>query len=524
MSTTIDLGAVTAYALAVAAGYKGTAEAFATDLANSAKNAATATERATAAGTSATEAAASAKRADDIVKSITLNKYSVRFTGAASAGVREDSAIGMVANVATGGAVVKNDFDRVSFFDRPICCCTRSVTAKSGWIVNAYRGEPGFAADGTNGEVMYECKPFYYKASPDLTFVSVSGTPMEAYQLAPMFKDGETKVYCPSYWMGNVGGKATSRSGDIPSPGGPNSLTALARTFDAGAFLEPMTVRFSDYLLQLVEFADRNLKAVMAGAQVMRYNGEFDKIVSVVSTTVFTTTAAVGGAFVDGQSISIGSARNGSDRIYNVKINTIVTAGDVSTFTLNVPVPTMAAGDFISTRCWQNGATDVVVASSGSPVSNSDGKHPCIWRGKVDPWAHCWSTLADVLVKREGLGTAENPYTYVPYFLPDPKKYANGAITADYVRCNTVLPPTSGYVKALAQDSRYPAAFGPAELGAASNTYVSSYFYNYGYEVAGLVVGGSWNGGGGCSPVCFFCCPPSAGDISILGRLFVLPE
>jgi hypothetical protein len=104
----------------------------------------------------------------------------------------------------------------VPFFDRPICNCTWDKAAKR-WIINAYKGEPGFAWDGSNGEVMYECTPFYYKAdfsgegAPH--YVSVTGTPHDGYELAPMFKNGYDKVYCPCFQMAKKNEVVTSAAG-----------------------------------------------------------------------------------------------------------------------------------------------------------------------------------------------------------------------------------------------------------------------------------------------------------------------
>ena len=39
-----------------------------------------------------------------------------------------------------------------------------------------------------------------------------------------------------------------------------------------------------------------------------------------------------------------------------------------------------------------------------------------------------------MLAKREGSGTAEEPYSYETYYLPDAAKYANGNVTDDYVK------------------------------------------------------------------------------------------
>lgn len=55
-----------------------------------------------------------------------IKKYSVSFSGSKCAGTRLDSAVGMRAEVQIGedGSDVINDFDNVSFYNRPVCCCT----------------------------------------------------------------------------------------------------------------------------------------------------------------------------------------------------------------------------------------------------------------------------------------------------------------------------------------------------------------------------------------------------------------
>ena len=139
----------------------------------------------------------------------------------------------------------------------------------------------------------------------------------------------------------------------------------------------------------------------------------------------------------------------------------------------------------------KNGATDIVVASSGSPVSNTSGKYPFIWRGKVNAWAEGFSGLCDFLIKRNGTGTTESPYTYRPYFLPDPRKYANGVITSDYVELQYDLPQADGYAKLLGQDSRFKHIGLTKELGAASTTYLAAYYYYPRYDVCVVFVGGT---------------------------------
>ncbi|MEG1578822.1 MAG: hypothetical protein RR336_08670, partial [Oscillospiraceae bacterium] len=69
---------------------------------------------------------------------------------------------------------------------------------------------------------------------------------------------------------------------------------------------------------------------------------------------------------------------------------------------------------------------------------------------------------------------------------------------------------------------RFPAGFGPSEMGATADTYASTYFQNRGANLSGLMVGGLWFSGENCSPVFFHSCFANGG-IAISGRLFVLP-
>ena len=79
-------------------------------------------------------------------------------------GTREDLAANMVANVAVGDQKVRNDFDRVSIFKRPIFNATWDST-KGCWVDLVAQGEAGFTFSPTqeNREVVYRCQPFWYK-------------------------------------------------------------------------------------------------------------------------------------------------------------------------------------------------------------------------------------------------------------------------------------------------------------------------------------------------------------------------
>lgn len=460
------------------------------------------------------------KYTDKRLKESGIKKYTVIFSGSNPAGVRVDDAVGMVANVAVDDEIVQNDFDSVSFFNRPICCGYHDANGK--FHVNAYRGEPGFAFDGSNGEVFYECTPCGWNGSFDAP--SVTGTPCEGYALFPNFKNWYEKEYYPVFWLSMVANKATSRSGTVPEYSSLNGHMDKARTYNTNAHTETMQAHMYEYVLQLIEFATRDLQLVMMGASTLSYNSATDiTTVAETDTNRAIVTNATADKYVVGQSIVIGTTQNGSN-IADRVIITSIEAYDATNKTMyfdGSPV-NIEVGYFISSRAWKNGATDIIVASSGSPGSNTSGKYPCIWRGKVSPWADGFSVICSFLIQRNGAGTSEDPYTYTPYIINDPREYANGVITTDYTKLNYNVSPSDGYVKTLGVDSRFKFAALTIEVGASSTTFLAAYFYYPRYDICAVFVGGYWISGRFCSPVFFHCYfAPSDSSFNRLARLFV---
>ena len=187
-------------------------------------------------------------------------KYGVKFSGSNPKGIRTFAAVGMVANVGVDDEVVVNDFDNVSFFDRPVCCGTFNESGE--FLVNAYEGEPGFTRDGSNGDVYYECTPFYWNGSfeePVVSAVEFGGS-----KLAPMFSSPDKKVYLPCYWASKTPeGKYRSISGAYPAWNSVNEHMNACRKTNANAHTETIKAHMSEYILQLVEFATKDLQSVM---------------------------------------------------------------------------------------------------------------------------------------------------------------------------------------------------------------------------------------------------------------------
>ena len=190
---TTDLGAVTAYADAKVHGYTGTREEFGTLLANAGTNLAEANlakaaaqASATQAGQSATAAAASAKAAASAVGAAF---YGVDFTGSTSAGTRTGAAAEFVFTPGTDTSAGQNDFDGVyPWAGMRRCCCT--LNADGTVTVNAYKGQPGYIEDGTNGEVLVEVPLFYVSGMLDVN-PRVSAVPMPGFRAPQKFQNGD---------------------------------------------------------------------------------------------------------------------------------------------------------------------------------------------------------------------------------------------------------------------------------------------------------------------------------------------
>lgn len=442
-------------------------------------------------------------------------KYGVKFSGSNPKGIRTFAAAGMVANVGIDDEVVVNDFDNVSFFDRPVCCGTFNESGE--FLVNAYEGEPGFARDGSNGDVYYECTPFYWNGSfeePVVSAVEFAGS-----KLAPMFSSPDKKVYLPCYWASKTPeGKYRSISGAFPEFNSVNEHMNACRKTNANAHTETIKAHMSEYVLQLVEFATKDLQSVMMGSCSLPFDWGNKKHITTISTNAqnhLIMSKEKAADFIVGQTIVV--YNNWSDKRVVTKIEDYDGTNTAIYFENQEPL-TLEVGVEIGSFPYRTGSTDNVKASSGSAVSNTDGKHQCKWRGKEAPWADGFSGLCDILRKIEDNGDHQ------PYLLKDPKKYNNGTLTEDYVKLGYTVSKTEGYAKTLGVDSEYPFAAITNQVGASSNTYLSAYYWTSTNPITVAFVGGYWLSGRFCSPVSFYLSfTPSASYVNRLARLLVTP-
>ena len=449
---------------------------------------------------------------DNKIKHSSAKKYGVKFNGSNPVGVRTYDAVGMVANVGIDDEVVVNDFDKISFYNRPVCCGHHD--SNGNFLIHAYEGEPGFARDGSNGDVYYECTPFYWNGSYEEPVVSAEE--FEGSILAPMFKSATEKVYLPCYFASlDSNGKYRSISGVHPKWDSLNVHMQKCKTTNANAHTETIKAHMSEYILQLVEFATKDLQTIMMGASTLIWGDKtFLTTIETTNQTYIVMAKEKAERFVVGQTIVI------YDDWSKFRVVTRIEDHDGGTnsaihFDDQEPL-TLTVGKRITSLAFKTGSTDNVKASSGSSVSNTDGKHSCKWRGKEDPWAGGFSGLCDIIRKIE-----EDGKHYI-YWLSDPKKYNDGNITSDYIKLNYEVPSTEGYAKTLGVDKKYPFAAITNEVGASSNTYLGAYYYTNTNPITVGFVGGDWYNGRHCSPV-YFCLAvtPSYSIVDRLARLFV---
>ena len=470
---TTDLGAVTAYADAKAHGYTGTRDEFATLLANAgnnlaeanaAKNAAQAS--ATQAGQSATAAAASAKAA---ASAVGATFYGVEFTGSPSAGTRTGAAADFVFTPGTDTSAGQNDFDGVyPWAGMRRCCCT--LNADGTVTVNAYKGQPGYIEDGTNGEVLVEVPLFYVAGMLDVD-PRVSATPMPGFRAPRKFRnsDGSLKQRCylPAF-PGSIGsdGKLHSIAG-VVSTGNKtiSQFLAAARlwgeTYSIGTSADFEVLAY----LMIVAYGTRNVQAKMRGVTALYATG-------IAVTGALTSEAAVivaKGQLEPGMVISIGTGSE-NESVANRRIVTAIEAieGDTAN------VKAVFSGEPVTTttdhKIWRimqsTGTANSVISTCGSPVSNTDGRHSFVFYGVENPlYGNQWRMECDWKL-----------IDGVPYYCDDPTKYQWNSAD-DYTKLDGLALPNEGWAKNLQADERFPWLQITKEVGGSSGTYLADYFY-----------------------------------------------
>ena len=428
----------------------------------------------------------SSNKIESMLKVLNTNRpkeWGVRFplysVGSNPKGERLGDAVGLVANVGTDSATAYNDFDYLMPW--------KSRRVNGHWdgkdfIITAVEGEPNFAVDGSNGSVYAERHLFYYKYVFTDTYyeIWISDQHLDGYEIPERFINIDKSImqtyYYPCYRISkDSSGNPVSVSGkDIMLSLSYSGYKTLARKLGTNFHIETTKDRQINELLFYVEFATRNSQDIMYGAATMRYNADDLATVATTNGNKFICSNSVAGNYVVGQTIVIGSTKNGSEVANNRRITAIETHDSSNkAIVFDGAAVNVAVGNFISSRCWFSGGTDKVLTPSGSSVSNSSGKYQMRYRYVEDLWGNQWAIIADVLIQ-----------DHQAYVCKDPTKFAD-SITSDYEKVGYVNAATDGWTKELGWDKAHPYVRLPFVVGGSNTTYFCDYYWqNGGLRVA----------------------------------------
>lgn len=415
---------------------------------------------------SANAAAASAKAA---ASAVGATFYGVDFSGSTSAGTRTGAAAEFVFTPGTDTSAGQNDFDGVYPWAGMRRCCA-TLNADGTVTVNAYKGQPGYIEDGTNGEVLVEVPLFYVSGMLDVN-PRVSAVPMPGFRAPKKFQNADgslkQKCYLPAF-PGSIGadGKLHSIAGVVSTGNKTISQFLAAARLWGETYCINTSADFEVLAyLMIVAYGTRNVQAKMRGVSNLYAT-------NIAVTGALTSEAAVivaKGALEVGNVISIGTG----DEDETIASRRIVTAIEaIEGDTANVKAS--FTGDPITTttdhKIWRimqsTGTANSVLSTCGSPVSNTDGKHSFVFYGVENPlYGNQWRMECDW-----------KSIDGVPYYCDDPTKYQWSSAN-DYIKLDTLALPGEGWAKNLQADERVPQLQITKEVGGSSSTYLADYFY-----------------------------------------------
>jgi hypothetical protein len=434
---------------------------------------------------------ASATRAGDI--------YGVRWDkGSSPTLTRTGDAVGKVANVGVDGTFVQNDFDNLQIY--------REI----GPVTDSY------------GNVFIRIPKFYIRKTDGAGFKTweVSKTQYPGFYLPWCFWDFTNSKELPYIDVGKY--KATvdgsSKLQSVPNLAPLiNQNIVTFRTYAKNNNInglkgyQQLDIHVVDVLQTLfyVEFATLNSQAVMAGWISGQYTNSHTATVAEASVNRIIVANATAALYAVGQPISIGTSQGGNQICYGRTITSIdvYDANNKAISFDGVPV-TIAVGNMMYNTGWVNGFSKSIAASSGSLGSNTDGKHPFIYRGIESLWGDIWQFVDGVNINNNQAWVTENA-----------ESYASNVFAAPYKQLGYINANANGYPIEMGYDPNYPYAALPKTIGGGSSTYYSDYYYQATGQFIALL--GAYWVSGSIAGLSGWSLNNSSGDaaVSVGGRL-----
>ena len=443
-------------------------------------------------------------------------------------------AVGLTATPGTDLVQCQSDFDAFAVFNRKKCVGSWTVeNGKAVFTPQAYEGDADYAEDGTMGDyVAVDVPPTYWYHDESRGIIGISGGPHPGWEAHPICLDADDKIrqhtYLPVYALAKDGnGHAVSLPGYDPIFGNYKGLWDAALTYGDGssfsnyAIIEPSVVDHYEWLMMTVEFATTNMQTVMQGAVSMPYNTGHT-ITAAPAANKIVLTAAIGDLFVVGQTIYIGADHgttpSGVSEYNHITIiencnadGTLNASGTYRLITYDGTDRTAsitANTTKIASRPWITGATggyasgvSAVLGHTGSPVSNSDAKHPARYRWRENPYGNQNMTALDLFNAR----TADNESFHLDWYVNDQLRHRGAALyypsttskpdltdlqtsANGFRKLNTTTPVSSyvdGYIREEGFDEDLPCFRVPILT---KNGSATTFFADYAYLVHSAAV------------------------------------
>lgn len=290
---------------------------------------------------------------------------------------------------------------------------------------------------------------------------------------------------------------------------------AQANNTDELKGYQQMDIHVQDVLATLfvVEFATLNSQAVMSGFSDGNYSDAHVATLAETQTNRVVMATAYADLFRVGQSIGIGTSRGGNQItsyrqvVAIVKVDENNKAIEFDGAPLNISI-----GNIVYNTAFKTGFSHNVTASSGSPISNTDGKWGCSYRGIESLWGDIWTFI-------DGL----NINDHQAWVCDDADDYVSNKFITPYKSISYLNVNANGYIKKMGLDEENPSTQLPIDVTASPATWYSDYYYQAtGARVA--LVGGSWSYGVTAGLFYWYGSnSSSAASLSLGGRLLRKP-
>lgn len=414
---------------------------------------------------------------------------------------RTDAAVGMIAEVGVDGQLVRNDFDRAPIFGE-----IEDVIDEYG---NEFTRIPKFYIRKLSG------KDFY--------LVQVSKTRYPGFYLPWVFWDFENSKELPYYDHAKYNASLSDDGLRLESK--PNRHPLVSKNIvqfreyaqanndevTGASGYQQLDIHARDILSTLfrVEFATLDSQSIMKGFTNGQYSESHLATVAELATNRIIVANSTADAFLVGQPISIGTSRGGNQIFYGRDIVSIdVHDADNKAIVFDGDPVDIEVGNIVYNTGWKSGFSKDILASSGSIGSNTDGKHPCMYRGIENPWGNVWLFVDGVNFNDNQAWVAKNA-----------NDYASNVFAFPYEELGYINSAENGYPTEMGFDSHLPFAEFPVTLGGGSTTYYADYYYqNTGQRIAH--VGGYWFSGSTAGLSCWALSYSSAyASVTFGGRL-----